>query len=58
MVKTSTSNWELYARKAQNWDDISVKLTMPRYCATGLNMTFDTYFVTSLPSGYITATSF
>lgn len=58
IVKTATSNWELYIRKAQNWDDISIQVTMPRYIAGGVNMTYDPYFVTSLPSGYITATSF
>ncbi|MCI8527740.1 MAG: BppU family phage baseplate upper protein [Lachnospiraceae bacterium] len=56
MVKSTTSVWNLYVKKAEGYDNISVtELRKGGYMDSHVTIEWKNVMVTSLPSGYITA---
>ena len=54
--KASASTWNLYIAKAEGYDDIQIFELYKGVYMDGVNITFDSTFVSSLPSGFIEAT--
>ena len=55
-IKTSSSNWDVYVRKTESYDAVSVKITVPQYMRQRLIFDFEEDFQSSKPSGAVTAT--
>lgn len=56
-VQTDMSTWDVYLKKTESYDAVSVKVTVPLYMRERMSLTFDEDFQASKPSGAITATS-
>lgn len=56
-IQTDTSTWDVYLKKTESYDAVSVKVTVPLYMRERMSLTFDEDFQASKPSGAITATS-
>lgn len=56
-IKTSSSNWDVYVKKTESYDAVSVKITVPQYMRQRLIFDFEEDFQSSKPAGAITATS-
>jgi hypothetical protein len=56
-VQTDMSKWDVYLKKTESYDAVSVKVTVPLYMRQRIKLTFDEDFQASKPSGAITATS-
>ena len=56
-VQTDMSTWDVYLKKTESYDAVSVKVTVPLYMRERMSLTFDEDFQSSKPSGAITATS-
>ena len=57
LYKASTSVWELYIQKTENYDQITISsMMMERYTAEGISVTFSDTQVDSVPNGAIQAT--
>ncbi len=58
MVKSTTSTWNLYIKKSEGYDNISVTdLQKGGYMDSHITIEWKNAMVTSLPTGYITATA-
>ena len=56
MVKISANTWDLYVKKSEGYDDISVtELRKGGYMDSHVTIAWKNAMVTSLPAGYITA---
>ena len=55
-IKTSSSNWDVYVKKTESYDAVSVKITVPQYMRQRLIFDFEEDFQSSKPSGAVTAT--
>lgn len=56
-IQTESSTWDVYVKKTESYDAVSVKVTVPLYMRERMSLTFDEDFQASKPSGAITATS-
>ena len=56
-VKTASSKWDVYVKKTESYDAVSVKVTVPLYMRQRIKLTFDEDFQATAPAGAITATS-
>ena len=56
-VKTASSKWDVYVKKTESYDAVSVKVTVPLYMRERIKLTFDEDFQATAPAGAITATS-
>ena len=56
-VKTASSKWDVYVKKTESYDAVSVKVTVPLYMRQRIKLTFDEDYQATAPAGAITATS-
>ena len=55
-IKTSSGKWDVYVKKTESYDAVSVKITVPQYMRQRLIFDFEEDFQSSKPSGAVTAT--
>lgn len=56
-IQTESSTWDVYVKKTESYDAVSVMVTVPLYMRQRISLTFEDDYQATKPSGAITATS-
>lgn len=56
--KTNTSTWDIYVKKSEAYDNISIKTSLPNYMNDRTVISYEDDLISSIPSGATIATAF